>query len=726
MKIKTLLVAALAAFALLGCKKDDPLYEGIPSITINGEKYAEISIGQEGGSAKITIKSNRDWKVREEYKAEAEWINVSVKEAQKATAAQEVTVTALPNDGKNAFNHEYSLIFTNGTKNSVLLVKQEGPRGESGNIFDAKFATSLDGFTVEDEKGSGIWTFDSKYTCAKATGYLNSANTESVSWLISPEIDLATEAAAFLSFDHAGNFFADSEMTKQITLWIREVGTSNWTQLTIPNMPSNKDYNFVNSGAVDLVSWLGKKIQIALKYMSTTAKAGTWEVKNLSIARSNEALELDSIAEIFGLDEGLRFSISNVTVSALMTNSYVVTDGTDHIVAFGSPGELKIKDKVNISGAVASHNSVKQISNPVADVTGTDAGFVYPTARDITSTFDSFSSDKPVYVKFSGEIVKSGSYYNVTVDGATKGGSIAYPTEALQVDSYIGLPVTVEGYYIYTGGNYLNVAATNIIPAGDYLTLSPTQATVAYNVTSTTISIRSNVSWSVGCPAGITATPSSGTGDATVTLTFSSNSGDSPIVSDITVSGAAEPKTFTLTQNTANTKSYADFETIGRQSSFKTYTSTAGWVIENGRVLEGAETDASSSGKFIFIGKSAANPEVYAQAPTMNGKTSAPGTITSPELDGGCGTLSFQYGEAFAETKPASFKLEIIQGGVTVKTETITDATIEKCVAHSKSITVNVSGKFIVKFTNLCPAGKDSNADRVSIWNLGWTAYSGN
>ena len=53
--------------------------------------------------------------------------------------------------------------------------------------------------------------------------------------------------------------------------------------MEIPNYPSNSGFTFVNSGDIDLSAYCGKRVKVAFRYRSTSAKAGTWEVNNFSI-----------------------------------------------------------------------------------------------------------------------------------------------------------------------------------------------------------------------------------------------------------------------------------------------------------------------------------------------------------------------------------------------------------------------------------------------------------
>lgn len=166
----------------------------------------------------------------------------------------------------------------------------------------------------------------------------------------------------------------------------------------------------------------------------------------------------------------------------------------------------------------------------------------------------------------------------------------------------------------------------------------------------------------------------------------------------------------------------ADFETFnGGEATgyYKTFTSTAGWVMTNCSLLSGGPA-GSSNPQFEFIGFRNDLTDQYAFAPTLNGKTSSVGTLVSPTITGGIKKIYLQYGLAFSDTA-ISFRIDIKQNGQTVWTHTETPASPVKQTAYSleKEIT-GVTGDYTIEITNLSPSGQDANKDRVSIWNLHW------
>ena len=163
----------------------------------------------------------------------------------------------------------------------------------------------------------------------------------------------------------------------------------------------------------------------------------------------------------------------------------------------------------------------------------------------------------------------------------------------------------------------------------------------------------------------------------------------------------------------------ADFETMGtpQGSSYKSYTSTKGWEATNSLLFQGGLSDAPPT--YQFIGFMTGSDTNYAMAPTLNGKTSAVGTLVSPTLKGGMKKLTFKYGAAFSD-KNLAFRVDVKQNGSVVKTWEVNRSDIVTKTAYTFSENCNVNGDFTIEITNLCPSNSNSNKDRVSIWNLVW------
>lgn len=163
------------------------------------------------------------------------------------------------------------------------------PGGETV-VFEESFATGQGSFTIDNKQlpngeGSFVWSLgsfnDDKFM--KASAYIGGTRYASESWLVSPPVDLSQAATATLTFDHAHNYAGTAE--EEFTLWATETSADNWQQLTIDKYGS--EFNFTTA-TIDLSAYAGKTIKFAFKYISTTAAAGTWEIKNVKVVANGE------------------------------------------------------------------------------------------------------------------------------------------------------------------------------------------------------------------------------------------------------------------------------------------------------------------------------------------------------------------------------------------------------------------------------------------------------
>jgi len=159
--------------------------------------------------------------------------------------------------------------------------------GPSGNLYEASFQTSDEGFTFDvismNEALSYVWSYDSSYGYMKASAYVGQSYA-SDAWLVSPVLDMTAAQSPVLTFDHVTNKFPSLDVAKrQVSFGVREVG-GTWKTLPIANWSDNNSWKpFVNSGDIDLSAYAGKKVQIGFHYTSEDGASGTWEIKNIVI-----------------------------------------------------------------------------------------------------------------------------------------------------------------------------------------------------------------------------------------------------------------------------------------------------------------------------------------------------------------------------------------------------------------------------------------------------------
>ena len=170
----------------------------------------------------------------------------------------------------------------------------------------------------------------------------------------------------------------------------------------------------------------------------------------------------------------------------------------------------------------------------------------------------------------------------------------------------------------------------------------------------------------------------------------------------------------------------ADFDTItttqssgGDGSYTNTYTTTNGWTTVNSAIQTGGASVLNPA--FPVVG-----PDKTHKAVCMNGKTSAPGKITSPTLTGGISKLTVNYTKMFTDTKlSATVTLTDLATGTTY-THTIAreEEKNTKYVVWTDEWVLDtpITGDFTIQMVNDCPSGATGNKDRMTILGITWEA----
>ena len=107
-----------------------------------------------------------------------------------------------------------------------------------------------------------------------------------------------------------------------------------------------------------------------------------------------------------------------------------------------------------------------------------------------------------------------------------------------------------------TTGVTIRLTQSKFVPS---FTVEPETLAVAADATEARFAVKANTPWAVTCPAGVSADPASGEGDATVVLSFAANTGATDVTYTVTVSGSdsyleVKERTVTLTQRSASSK----------------------------------------------------------------------------------------------------------------------------------------------------------------------------
>ena len=214
-----------------------------------------------------------------------------------ALGTTEITASAPENDEYSAGSAKYTL-----TVVAPVLDEVTAPYKET-------FETGFGSFTTDDvtlgEGLSYVWKIDASYKCAKASAFVNKNNIASESWLVSPWINIpASETACNLYFDQAISKYFGT-VADEATVWVK-VKDGAWTQLsgiTYPEIADGKSFSSFETSTVDLASYIGKTIKVGFKYLSSDAAAGTWELRNVIVAKDPESAGINHVtAEKFNVN----------------------------------------------------------------------------------------------------------------------------------------------------------------------------------------------------------------------------------------------------------------------------------------------------------------------------------------------------------------------------------------------------------------------------------------
>ena len=168
----------------------------------------------------------------------------------------------------------------------------------------------------------------------------------------------------------------------------------------------------------------------------------------------------------------------------------------------------------------------------------------------------------------------------------------------------------------------------------------------------------------------------------------------------------------------------ADFDTFTQEGN-TLYTAisdetTAGWKLTNGYIRKPNFVKPNAASKF----------------PGLYGNVKQVGTLTSPEIESGCGTLTLEMtGKSLQKKIPNGIgvQVEIVQNEKTVNSFNLSISQEDYAQAKplERSQEVNVPGKFRVVIKNACPSGLESSnptvgntVEDVLITSVSWTGYT--
>ena len=232
-------------------------------------------------------------------------------------------------------------VYTISIKDMKITIS--GELAPEGTIFYAPMAKGLDGFTTE---APNVWSYSSQYNCAYGNAY--NKGVVGPFDLVSPVIDLTDKQNAVLTFSHAGKFFTTVADEAQLLVKLEADG-AEWTPVAIPNHVTNENFDWVESGNIDLSAYNNEKIRIAFRYSNTEAnKGGTWEIKNVVVAAKAATPTVEHLYLLGGnADWNFKDNVELPFDEEAQAFKYEIETENDHFFSFADKNDCASWDELN-------------------------------------------------------------------------------------------------------------------------------------------------------------------------------------------------------------------------------------------------------------------------------------------------------------------------------------------------------------------------------------------
>lgn len=424
--------------------------------------------------------------------------------------------------------------------------------------------------------------------------------------------------------------------------------------------------------------------------------------------------------QIKDLVDGGTYNVKDAMVVATSTNGFILQDETGAIFVYRPTETPATGSIVTLSGSVSSYNKGLQFAKG-ATVTVTGSGEVpAQTATEVNSAnLDELMTAEVVvitYVKFTGTLRISGTYYNVVFPFETNyQGSLYYPdAEALGLAALDDREVNVEGWFTsISGSRYLNVVATKVSSASEapYITADETASFVA---------------------AG-----------ETKTINFmTDNLGSNQVFAEISGDGAGQFSVGQIEAESVTVTAIENTETTAKTATLTLYIAAS----EGGEHLDEATVTLTQAG--VPSGESITYTETFSDFTETNNQYKGNGSYSSTEIAG----LSWIYANCSLNQNDSKFVLGKNNANSSLMTSNITDGVSEITINWNAPYTsdklrmlvyvndnlvgtlditatsgdsgqetisgINVSGNAVIKITGAAKVGSKDN--RPGITGISW------
>lgn len=521
MKFGKLFLCVIASAALLaGCKEEEPVTTGTPSISVDATALKAFSIqGGQDEIQQVTVTSNRDWEIEKKV----EWIHVNPESGSASDAPQTVDIYVDSNEDGIARNAK--ITFKAGVVNKEVTISQEGKEVEYTDIADIR---ALGASSTKIEDGTyikGIVISDQK-------GLNNLSSNKSI---------YLQDGSAGIQLFCAANVHEDYVRGDEVTVDISGLMVSQYGQAL---------------QIVEGVDAEGRTIGVPVARLSKVSSGNAITAKEITMEQllsyefEGQYVSISSPVQVVDADLEKTFVVGGKATSIKFTDAegYTFEVRTSQYAKFKD--EQVPQGSGILKGIASRYNNTAQVVFSTADdwtaLTGTRFEIEAPEAEAVTIEDFLAKEEGAAYYQLEGVVtgLEDSPYGNFTlVDAtgevyvygcdasATAGDKTFSQTGVKEGDvivligkraSFNGKPQVGDAYYVSHREGFAVSPLTLSIPAGGG---------------ETTFNITGGVAWTAVSDNGaFTVETQSGTGAATVTVSASANETGAAISGKITVS----------------------------------------------------------------------------------------------------------------------------------------------------------------------------------------------
>ena len=307
-------------------------------------------------------------------------------------------------------------------------------------LFETGFGT----YMPYDVMGDQSWAIE--YKSANMTGYVSGTNNANEDWLISSPVDLSGVSDAKMTMSYIGRYFTN--INNDVTVWAstdytygNDPTTATWTQVPSTLSEGNNWTDFLTA-EVALTDYVGQTVTLAVKYLSTDVKAGTMEIKSITIEEGS--------AGGGGGGGGTGGEVQNLPYTQSFTSefgSYITKD------VMGAQSWVIDFRTAKMTGYVSGTNNANEdwlISSPVAITGVSDAKM---TITYIARYFSSINSDITIWAStnYTWDSDPSTATWTQVPSTLSEGNNWNdFLTTEISLSDYVGQTVTLAVKYLST------------------------------------------------------------------------------------------------------------------------------------------------------------------------------------------------------------------------------------------------------------------------------------